>query len=781
MAGAYLYNLEALRLPRRIGRKAQELRFLKRRSFQVPSTWVCPWDAYREYQAGRVEVVGALRSEVERNIDLSRRYAVRSSANVEDGGGHSFAGQFQTALDVQGVEDILGAIQAVWASAHAPEASTYLRRAGIEPADLEMAVIVQEMVDPVVSGVSFSKNPMTGLDEVVVEAVLGSGEALVQEGITPGRWVNRWGTWVEQPDQEGIPLTLIQDVVRQTKAIAEAYGQPVDLEWVFDGRALWWVQLRPITALDLPIYSNRISREVFPGVIKPLVWSVNVPLVNGAWVRLLTELIGPNDIDPESLAGYFYSRAYFNMGTLGEIFERLGLPRETLELLMGIEVEGPERPAFKPTSRTYALLPRLLCFAAAKLRFTHVVEGFLSSMWRKFHTFPWAEIQASERELLDEIDRLYPLAQEAAYYNIVTPLHMYLFNQILKGQLGQIGVDFGSFDVTQGVGTLQGFDPNSYLDRLHGLYRDLDPDMQARVRGSTYDEFCRLPGIGPLQEGVGQFLEEFGHLSDSGNDFSSVPWRENPDLVLRMVTRHVLLPPTAADDKVGLDDLHLAPIRRWWLQSLRARARRFRWYREAVSSLYTYGYGLFRPYFLALGERFARRGILASPADIFYLSFAEVRAIVETGGEGERTRSVVNQRKREIEQVRDITPPAIIYGDQPPTVDAQTNGSLKGIPTSRGRYTGPVRVLLGIQDLDRLREGDVLVIPFSDVGWTPLFAKASAVVAESGGILSHSSIVAREYGIPAVVSVPGACRLAEDTLVTVDGFQGQIIIHDAMA
>jgi pyruvate,water dikinase len=182
---------------------------------------------------------------------------------------------------------------------------------------------------------------------------------------------------------------------------------------------------------------------------------------------------------------------------------------------------------------------------------------------------------------------------------------------------------------------------------------------------------------------------------------------------------------------------------------------------------------------LALGERFTQRGILSSPADVFYLTSDEIREIAETGGDSEITQSVINQRKREIEQVRNLIPPTIIYGDQAPTVDTPTDGSLKGIPTSRGRHTGPVRVLQGIQDLDRLREGDVLVIPFSDVGWTPLFAKASAVVAESGGILSHSSIVAREYGIPAVVSVPGACQLAEDTLVTVDGFQGQVIIHAA--
>ncbi len=100
---------------------------------------------------------------------------------------------------------------------------------------------------------------------------------------------------------------------------------PLTWNGYIDGREVQWVQLREITSLDIPIYSNRISKEVFPGIIKPLIWSVNVPLVNGAWVDMFAELIGPNDIEPESLAGCFYSRAYFDMGALGQVFELLGL------------------------------------------------------------------------------------------------------------------------------------------------------------------------------------------------------------------------------------------------------------------------------------------------------------------------------------------------------------------------------------------------------------------------------------------------------------------------
>jgi pyruvate,water dikinase len=129
----------------------------------------------------------------------------------------------------------------------------------------------------------------------------------------------------------------------------------------------------------------------------------------------------------------------------------------------------------------------------------------------------------------------------------------------------------------------------------------------------------------------------------------------------------------------------------------------------------------------------------------------------------------------------DVVLPDIIYGDQPPPRETteRVDGRLKGIPTSRGYYRGPVCVVQSVEQFTRVEAGAVIVIPYSDVSWTPLIAKAGAVVAESGGTLSHSSIVAREYNLPAVVSVTGACRRLVDNMeVTVDGYKGEIIIHE---
>ncbi|MHB1417004.1 MAG: PEP/pyruvate-binding domain-containing protein [Chloroflexota bacterium] len=776
----YVLDLRRGRLPTSVGSKARHLRRLADKGFRVPTTYVCRWEAGERYLGGDLAVLEEVQTELSRLLEPRKAYAVRSSADVEDDVEHSFAGQFRSVLNVVGLPDVLAAVREVWDTAASPAVQSYLARTRPGAANPRMAVIVQEMVRPVTSGVAFSKNPLTGTDEVVVEAVPGLGTALVQKGVTPSRWVHKWGEWIVRQDADGVDQAVVEQVVAQTKAIAKAHGAPVDLEWVYDGADLYWVQMRDITSLDsIPLYSSRLAKEMLPGLVKPLVWSVNVPLVNGAWVKVFTELIGPNDIEAGELAKSFYYRAYFNMGTIGRIFELLGLPRETLELLMGVEAAGPERPRFKPTAKTYRLLPRMLRFALGKLNFGRRAEVFLPRITAAYRSLAADDVaQMSERELLAAVDRLCALTAEAAYYNIVIPLSMQVYNSLLGKQLAKVGVDFANFDLTHGLAEIKELDPATHLGRLHRMYAELPAEAQATIAAGDYADFQSLAGIEPLQREVVGFLARFGHLSDSGNDFTVVPWRENPEVVLKMVANVPKKAGEVVGPKVRYEGLRLSPARRLLVGRLYHRARQFRLLREQISSTYTFGYGLFRCYFLALGDRFVARGLLADREDVFFLSQNEVHAAVADEQAAIPLAVIVAKRRQEMEAAKAITPPGTIYGEEALPVARQVQRLLRGTPTSRGYYRGPARVVCGLADFDRVQEGDVLVIPYSDVGWTPLFAKAGAVVAESGGILSHSSIIAREYGIPAVVSVADACQLADGTIVTVDGYRGEVVVAD---
>ena len=196
-----------------------------------------------------------------------------------------------------------------------------------------------------------------------------------------------------------------------------------------------------------------------------------------------------------------------------------------------------------------------------------------------------------------------------------------------------------------------------------------------------------------------------------------------------------------------------------------------------MSSRYTFGYGLFRPYFVEIARRLVDSGALTDEEDIWYMTVDEVAETLRSPTD--RT-ELADSRRAEMEELRDAVLPELVYGDDfvPSPGGSANHRSWTGTATARGHHRGPARVVEGLADFDRVEDGDVLVIPFSDVGWTPLFAKAGAVVAESGGMLSHSSIVAREYGIPCVVSVQGALQIPDGAIVAVDGYTGVVDVDE---
>ena len=773
-----IYSIAEKGFPGNTGNKARNLRLLSQKGFLVPETFVCSWDAYERYLKDDISLIEALRAELKPILKADQSYAIRSSANFEDSLERSFAGQFKSVLHARGLDEVLASIWSIWASSQSAGVNAYLAKStGSAPA-IRMAVMIQPMVLAAFSGVSFSKNPITGLDEVVVEAVCGSGEQLVQEGVTPSRWVKRRDWWVERPAQAAIPESLIEQVVAETRAISRVFKKDVDLEWAFDGQQLYWLQMREITVLQqAKVYSNRLAREMLPGAIMPLVWSVSVPINVGAWLDLMGEMVGKHDLDPESLVKAFHYRAYFDMGAFGRLFERLGLPNESIEMMMGILPPGSTKPGFKPRLQFLFHLPRLARFAIDKWKVGSKVRTLLPELRSSYEKLASQDIDKLDvRGAIEQIDELVKVHRKVTYLNIVIPILMRIYHRIAQAQLKGLGIDAEQVDLIKGVEEIAQFDPRQKAQTIHKMLQQVDLSVREKVQTCTYEEFLALPGIEELKLQVTTFMDQFGHLSDSGNDFSKVPWRENPDLALRFIL--ACPPPEELPvEKLGYHDLSLEGLHRWHIRLFVWRARNFRLYREWISSLYTYGIGLFRTFYRLLGERFVQSGLLDEKDDIFFLYDSEVRSIAAERLDKD-CRVLVGQRKEEIRRCEGVQLPQLIYGDAPLPIASERSGRLHGTPTSKGRYTGRTRLVRGIVDFHKLSQGDVLVVPFSDVSWTPLFARAGAVIAESGGLLSHSSIVAREYGIPAVVSVSGAMSLEDDMMVSVDGFTGEITVHE---
>jgi pyruvate,water dikinase len=695
---------------------------------------------------------------------------VRSSADVEDSSTHSFAGQFASVLNVEH-DGLRAAVEKVLSSTTEPSTASYRRHAGVDPRSVRMSVIIQEMVAQVVSGVVFSCDPLTGEEAVVTEMVQGSGELILQEGRSPTRCVI---SWKGRGGASLLPIAAQEELEAAARRMASRSDFPVDMEFIFDGERLWYVQVREITGLrEIKVYSNTFSKEFLPGMIKPLVWSINNPLVNGAWARLFTEMTGKNDIDSRDLGRLFYYRAYFNMSAVGQVWQKMGLPRDSLEALMMSGGRGGSR--MRPTPQVMALVPRLAIFALDKARFRSKLEAFMRKARPRFQAFRAAALKdMSDEDISRHLDSLFALNSEAAYHNIVTMLLAALYERALRSRLGKAGISPEAIDLSSPE--LRSMYPTDALCSMHTTYLGLDEEAQKAFKERGADALQGMDQAQPLKERMDEFLRDFGHLSDSSNDFSCAPWEEDPLHVARMVIE-MEEPPRRPGGK-DLPGHHLL------ISGLAARAKKYRVLRERMSSLYAYGYGTFRIYYLEIGRRLVAKQVLLEADDIFYLYAEEVAQILSGGCEGNQCNNYrlrAFMRRREMEEQRDIIPPDVIYGEVPPPIRRVRGDILTGVAASPGYFSGQARVVHGSHDFDKVLEGEVIIIPYSDVAWTPLFAKAGAVVSESGGLLSHSSIVAREYGIPAVVSVTGAMGIPDGTVLDVDGFKGVVSAATAPA
>jgi pyruvate,water dikinase len=782
----YIINVDSIRDEKSAGSRAYNIKCLKRWHLCIPMTLVCKHKVFEDYQANKANILKKITTELDPLISSVAKYVVHPSIYSETATQSSLTEQFISYLDISFSQGITDAMSKIWEIGEKARLNTTHHQRKDNHQYLKIGIVIQQMITPRISGVVFTQNPVTGFDETIVEVFQGKGIYVTQREMTPTRWVYKWGDFIETPTEYTEYSPLIEGIVLEAQRMAKAYRKPCEIEWAYDGRQLFWLQLRDVTPIrGLNIYSNRISREMLPGMIKPLVWSVNTPLVNSSWKTILTQLVGKeaNLINIHALSKAIYYRTYFNMGIFGDIFELLGMPRETIELIMGTHKTNlKERPRMKLGPKVMKYLPRILFFSLGKIGYHHQIERFWRQQISRLDAFNVNSLpQMSDKEILDDIKTLILLNQEISYYVIITQLLMGLWCGVTKRYSERHGVMAQYLGLTPNVEVTQDVNVNYHISLLKRMLDDLPSIVEEHLEQGNLESTPETVGFARFQESIHRFLNRFGHLSDSANDLSRTTWQENPGLVLQLINNY--RPPTIRDhsqDEICTSRSRLNFWQRIVLRFFHSRAVRYVNYREKITYLYNYGYGKLRPYFLSLAGRFQDNGYLSDRDDIFYLNFNELEDIIISGNMSTEYRGACKQRKEEMVLYRDIELPEIIIGDSPPVTlrEIRPSAAIKGIPASGGHATGRIKVIKTIDEFGKLESGDIMVIPYSDVSWTPLFSKAKAVISASGGLLSHCAIVAREFHIPAVVAVPAAMQLLDGELVSVNGFTGEIILSN---
>ena len=830
--GRYVTNLASRRALQeaRSGGKGARLSWLRRGGFNVPPGFVITSAAFRDVLASRdFEILsqggewtqdalkrfrermrdGSLPDHLARPIikayrQLGGSAAIRSSMVGEDGETRSFAGQLDTVLNVDQETKVLEAVKRCWSSAFSWRNVRYLTEreasGGGDPAQLvSMAVVVQQMVEAAAAGVAFSADPVTGQRCVVIEAARGLGDALVSGLVEPDRYVvDARGVLAETNRGDGERMILTDAQVLQlagiVREIARRLGAPQDVEWAWDGSDFHILQSRPITSLmGQKVYSNKMVSDMAPGLITPLVYSTKiVAMAENVFGRIFADLLGSTETDFKFLVARIHSRMYTNVTLLGDLFEQVGMPPNFFEAMSRGELADMRRPTLN--LKTLRAISRLAVFAWRHSRIAGRIEAFIERHDRQLGQYrgvDWSSLHP--HHLLEAFDQLMCLHGELQWYIFIGPTNMIVRSRLLDHLVEKHVEDVPASDLIRGLVGLKALEPNEELRRLALQARALDDDVRRSLMTGEAAVIREVLGASQkgqeLVQGVDAFLDRYGFLSPNGTDFAATPWIESPTLIWHAIARYAVTPPQLVieDTEARRDEARervrsqLSVLRRLFFDRLLASTITYIDLRERTSLLMSEDSYHMRRICLALGSYLVERDDLQQSHDIFYLFYNEARRLVEGEPDRRAIRQLVTSRMADMEADAEIELPDTICGGVVPSRRTRVprgQDYLVGISGSSGVAQGHARIVLDPCDVPAtLTEDDILIVPFTDVGWTPLFPGIGGIVAETGGQLSHTSIVAREYGLPAVVSVKQATHLlAEGQPVTVDGDAGRVYL-----
>lgn len=734
-----------------VGNKAAKLSQMKRWGYPVPKGWVLM--PYEDPQ----KLINFLQPS-----ELCP-LVVRSSAIGEDSEQASGAGQYETVLNVTTKEGLENAIAKVQASYNEPLAVQYRRDRNVT--DTAIAVLVQQQVQSVYSGVAFSRDPMTQeQDAVVIEALPGSAAQVVSGRVTPEQYrafvVDTENLALIQLEGQGrVPAALIKQVAYLARRLEDRYhGVPQDIEWSYDGQTLWVLQTRPISTL-LPIWTRKIAAEVIPGLIRPLTWSINRPLTCGVWGAIFALVLGEKAVglNFNETATLHYSHAYFNATLLGQIFRRMGLPPESLEFLTrGEKLSKP------PLNSTWENLPGLLRLLMRELW----LEREFKRDYRK-HFAPGLSRLSSESpeeldpsQLLARIDYILDLLHHATFYSIMAPLSAAMRQAIFKVKDSKL-----DNSLTPEVAALRS------LQELAAKAKQQFPRFKPNT---VFEEMSQSDSGQAILAEFDQLLQRYGYLSEVGTDIAVPTWKEEPQVVKQLLVQFM-----QGDE----------PPRRQ--ESQRKRNKGFVQRRVdlkgRVTEVYSQLLAHLRWSFVALEQIWLNSSLLSETGDIFFLEFAEIRRLIEGIDTDlvEQLAEIIKLRRSQLAEHAQINPvPMLVYGNTPPALPLRIaplspDHTLQGIAASPGQAVGRVRVLRNLQSIPEIDKGIILVVPYTDSGWAPLLVRAGGLISEAGGRLSHGAILAREYGIPAIMDVRNATWILQDgQKVRIDGTRGIVEISN---
>lgn len=834
----------------KLGNKAKELIVLKNKGYNVPEGFVLDIDTFDEIisfngleehivtilddlkyvKNGEKESVDILEisdnlyklfdnialvedivCKINTNIKDDKKYAVRSSSVKEDLDNYSFAGMYDTYLNVEGRRGIKEAIIKCYRSLFSVNVLTYLRDHNFDFKSLKMAVIVQEMVPSEYSGVVFGVNPISGQDtQMVIEAVEGLGNNYVDGTTKPETYYYDW--YKEQysysEDNKFLDRNILDKIASNVVNIQKLYGRPCDVEYGIVGGEVYILQVRSITKIEHGnldrVWTTANYRD--GGVSSKVCHAFMYSLYEYVWDNIMGKYLIESKLRtksqlPDKLIGMYYGRPYWDLTTvkLG-ISATPGYKEREFDSEYSIEMdyEGDGETTGYNLKSLKNGIKILLAQRKIVRELNNTIKDHMKECMDVYNQYESDMDKEYTYEQLKEkwlkLIKEYYLKSEAKYF-----WHIYVNTveqSINKNYFLKYVDEMEYLDLLGGmndISHMRSFSELFAISRLvieNQVVRDFFNEKSNEEIAKAYTE-GKFPEN--IEEAMDEYIRKYGYHSNQELDITYPCFREKIDDVIGIIKQYMELdeeqsPLSEKHDRYSVYRAKLQDVKK---QTRKSKFRKFLfklknirtmlWNREELKDISTRYYYLIRVYTLKLAEELHNKGLLKDVSDIWSMELKDIYNLLD-GKIGQKDVEIIVNRNRtyyktyeNYENENEIGQ----YGQKVRRVRKRQENGLKGVGCNSGIVTATARVIHDVSELDGIKRGDILIAKYTDTGWTPKFAKLGGIVTEYGGILCHAAIVSREYGIPCIVCAHKAMKKIKDgDIITIDGKSGNIIIKE---
>jgi len=740
--------------------------------------------------------------------------AVRSSGQLEDLADASFAGLYETILDVNSMEELEVAIDKCFNSANSARVVDYLKNKKISFTTTELenkiSILIQKMVDVKYAGVAFSISPLSGQEEhILIETCKGSGEKLVSGKVNPTQYIidNRQFRIVSQTaSDELVDLTsmALADLGKNINRIAVYFERPQDIEWAIDQEdRLWILQSRPITSIkwrdDIEEFTNADLKDggVSARVCTPVMFSLyNIAMANSMrdYFRNLKLLSSKNN--PRWMI-HRYGRVYWNAGVTKNLLKAVpGFNEKTFDQGLGIQKDyGRQGPHQTPTTlRTILKAIPVVIGLKAEYKNAHTLALQFNKQFEPLNQLYLPKVyhleKFSEQEFFSDfikvINDFFHLT-EISYFRVI-------YNN------ANFQSDFIEF--FRKISASLGLAEISIIDLVGGLTDITHIEVQKGII-NLYD-IARQHGMdsNSFKDALAHFLKDHYHHGDAELEIQTPRWGDDPTSIIKMINNliHSSIEPHRPEEtqKKQLDNFNkvieqikLAFARASLMTRLTIKSKFYRdlykvrsylSLREKMREYSTRCYFVVRRYLLELGKRLAQKKYLQNPSDIFFLHIEDLIEICSSNKISTALLEKLEYQKMmyyaysKFEAPNEFGKNVLQVNEDSYMASGEGMMAFSGIGCSPGIVEGTARVLEGLEQIELIQKGDILVTKFTDPGWTPTLGIVAGVVTEVGGVLSHAAVIGREYGIPAVLNIKGITKkIKSGQKIRINGNTG--VIH----